>query len=367
MVRLGEVCDNIINGSTPLKSVREYWNAKDIHWATIEDFSNLYITNTKQYISKKGLEKVRVVPINSVLLSCTATIGKTAINKIELTTNQQINGIVCNKSIIPEYLAHFLDNYSSYIASLSENVGVKHINLTMLKSFKLPLPPLTVQEEIVKEITEIEAKETKAKEVIERNGEGMKNLCKISDKPTKLYHIAQMIKRGKSPKYGFSKVQIIKSGQVRGLYEFDFSTKHYVSKDFILDDRKLLNGDILINSTGTGTAGRVNLFNLESDCVVDSHITIVRLDTNKSVPKYILYSLWTIGFENIEKMATGQSGQIEISKEIIENIQIPLPPLEEQKKIIAKVEPLEKEIAEAKSFLSNAKNLKQDILDKYLK
>ena len=47
--------------------------------------------------------------------------------------------------------------------------------------------------------------------------------------------------------------------------------------------RQLQKGDILINSTGRGTAGRVTLFNLDGDYVADSHITIVRLDEKKII------------------------------------------------------------------------------------
>lgn len=71
LVKLGEVCEDIISGSTPSKRIREYWNSKDINCATIKDFTSLYIENTMQHISRKGLDKVRIVPVNSVLLSCT--------------------------------------------------------------------------------------------------------------------------------------------------------------------------------------------------------------------------------------------------------------------------------------------------------
>jgi restriction endonuclease S subunit len=175
-----------------------------------------------------------------------------------------------------------------------------------------------------------------------------------------------MIKRGKSHQYGFSDIQIIKSGQIRGLYNFDFSKKHYISQKFVLDERKLEKGDILINSTGVGTAGRVNLFNLDGKFLVDSHVTIVRLNKKIVLPKFVLYQLWNLGFHNIEKMANGQSGQIELSKEAIENILIPIRPLSEQQDIISQIEPFEKEIEEAKQFLANSIELKQELLAKYL-
>ncbi|OAV63639.1 hypothetical protein Barb6XT_03094 [Bacteroidales bacterium Barb6XT] len=74
------------------------------------------------------------------------------------------------------------------------------------------------------------------------------------------------------------------------------------------------------------------LFNLNGNFVVDSHITILRLNSEVADPKYVLYVLADgIGFKNIEAMAQGQSGQIELSIPIIQNIKIPLPTIDEQK------------------------------------
>lgn len=153
-------------------------------------------------------------------------------------------------------------------------------------------------------------------------------------KQTKLEELAVLIKRGKSAKYGNSSTQIIKSGQARGHREFDFTERHFVEEGFVLDERKLEKGDILINSTGVGTAGRVNLFDLDGDFVVDSHITIVRPNIEKVYPEYIMACLSAIGFKNLEAMALGQSGQIELSIQTIQNIKIPLPSRDLQKKLI---------------------------------
>ena len=56
-----------------------------------------------------------------------------------------------------------------------------------------------------------------------------------------------------------------------------------------------------------------------------------------------------------------------LNSESLRNLKLPLPPLSEQQKIIAQIEPLEKEIEESKNFLATVKEQKQAILDKYLK
>ena len=171
----------------------------------------------------------------------------------------------------------------------------------------------------------------------------------------KLTDLSILLKRGKSAKYGKSKIQIIKSGQARGWFDFDFSERHYVDESFVIDERKLERGDLLINSTGVGTAGRVTYFGEDGDFVVDSHITIFRPNQDLILPKYALCALGLIGFDNIENMALGQSGQIELSLDIIGNIKIPVPPIDVQKQIVEEIGKIEKSNNDAKSLID--KNL----------
>ena len=161
----------------------------------------------------------------------------------------------------------------------------------------------------------------------------------------KLIDLSILLKRGKSAKYGNSKIQIIKSGQARGWYDFDFSERYYVDETFVIDERKLVRGDLLINSTGVGTAGRVTYFGEDGDFVVDSHITIFRPNQNLILPKYALCVLGVIGFDNIENMALGQSGQIELSLDIIGNIKIPVPPIDIQKQIVEEIGKIDRSVS----------------------
>lgn len=99
------------------------------------------------------------------------------------------------------------------------------------------------------------------------------------------------------------------------------------------DDRILRDNDILVNSTGQGTLGRVAQFlKLDRPATVDSHITIVRPTPDLVFPEYLGYVLK--GRQNeIELLAEGSTGQTELSKLKLANISIDLPPLDQQKKI----------------------------------
>jgi len=134
----------------------------------------------------------------------------------------------------------------------------------------------------------------------------------------------------------------------------------------VSDERKLKKGDILINSSGVGTAGRVTLFDLAGTFVVDSHVTILRPAQEKVLPDFVLQSLAKIGFKNIEAMAMGQSGQIELTITTIQNIKIPLPPLSEQEKIISEIEKIEEKISVLEKEIEAIPQQKEAVLKKYL-
>ena len=238
------------------------------------------------------------------------------------------------------------------------------------KNLYVPLPPLNIQQKIVDEIEDVEKKNNQQLLNITELKEKIKNICIVKSEHKKLEDFAVLLKRGKSPKYSLEQtdIKILKSGQIRGLKYFDLQNKYYASSNMIVDERLLEKDDLLINSTGVGTAGRVNIFNLNGQYFVDSHVTILRLDKSQLLPLFALYQLYyNVGFKNIEKMATGQSGQIELSIKTIANIKIPVPSLSEQQKIVAQIEKLEKQIAEAQVIIDNSKQQKQEILDKYLK
>ena len=130
---------------------------------------------------------------------------------------------------------------------------------------------------------------------------------------------------------------------------------------YIADERNLQKNDILINTTGVGTAGRVTLFNLEGDYIVDSHITILR--TNDLIlPEYLInYLTFMVGFKYLESLAQGASGQIELSLTTIQDFKIPLPPLNIQQEIVAACEVLDEAVRQAHEMVKSLNSQLADI------
>ena len=143
--------------------------------------------------------------------------------------------------------------------------------------------------------------------------------------------IASLVSRGKTPKYvEKSKIGVINQACVYWeKIKFENIKYHEDKKDILI----LQDQDILINSTGTGTLGRVNIFmkNEEKDTIytIDTHITLLRLKQWKSNSIYLknYFRIPIIQKYLINKCVNGSTNQIELSKEKFNNFRVLLPPL----------------------------------------
>ena len=168
--------------------------------------------------------------------------------------------------------------------------------------------------------------------------------------------------KGSTPKYSdtITNIQVIKSGQARGYKEFDLSENYYLSTE---SDKLLQYNDIMINTTGVGTAGRVTLFQLDSAYVSDSHISVLRVTTDKITQIYLYHAILNqYTFKELEKMATGASGQIELGKQTILNLKIPVPTIEEQEKIVLEINNYESQIDTLNQQITTAKAQQKTIM-----
>lgn len=190
---------------------------------------------------------------------------------------------------------------------------------------------------------------------------------KIEWEEVELAELKNIISRGKSPKYvSNSKLKIINQKCIywNGLKVENikyWNEKEYPSKDFILKK-----GDILINSTGTGTLGRAAVFNEEGIYTIDTHVTLFR-PNDKLNPKYFTFYLNTdLGQKELyQKCVSGSTNQIELSKSRFEKLKIILPfsngkpDLKEQERIVKILEKAEKQKDKSKRS--------EELLNEYIK
>jgi type I restriction enzyme, S subunit len=157
----------------------------------------------------------------------------------------------------------------------------------------------------------------------------------------RLNDITSYIQRGKSPRYASddgSPVVSQKCVQWQGL---ELESAKRITRESIAtyeDIRFLRDGDLLWNSTGTGTIGRiVRVKTPPSNLVCDSHVTVVRcLEADAEYVRSWLRSDNVYG--SIEVRAAGSTNQVELTSQMAISQVVPLPPLAEQRRVVAKVD-----------------------------
>ncbi len=161
-----------------------------------------------------------------------------------------------------------------------------------------------------------------------------------------LGELCSFLSRGKSPKYSEERKYPV-FAQKCNLYDGDISLEkaRFLDPDTISkwsEEYKLIDGDILVNSTGTGTVGRTRLFHSDvlgnyPFVVPDSHVSVVRtFEALES--KFVLAFLSSdYGQTYIEDNLAGSTNQKELYIGILDNMQFPLPPQKEQQRIVAAV------------------------------
>ena len=152
------------------------------------------------------------------------------------------------------------------------------------------------------------------------------------------------IKRGKSPTYANSGNVLVfaqKCNTKAGNIDLSLA-KHLDLKVFTKypDEEYMQDNDIVVNSTGNGTLGRIGVFRDSDridDCIIvpDSHVTTIRVNA-ALISDYIYYAL-TYYQPYLEKNCSGSTNQTELKPAVIANLFIPVPPYAEQSRIVEKL------------------------------
>lgn len=159
--------------------------------------------------------------------------------------------------------------------------------------------------------------------------------------------LTEYLSRGKQPKYAdHSSLPVVNQRAIQWSGIQDEYLKYVDPAQFDRwePERFIQPGDILWNSTGRGTVGRACLVtqkDVEPPKVVDSHVTILR-PNQKSIDPSFLFS-WVRSAEVqdlIESLATGATNQIELGRKAIASLSIPVAPINEQKRIVRKLDNL---------------------------
>ena len=149
------------------------------------------------------------------------------------------------------------------------------------------------------------------------------------------------IRRGKSPKYIDESGTLVFAQKCNTKYSgIDVGLALFLDESTLgryPDDEYMHDGDVVINSTGTGTLGRVGIYHATDNhlglpIIPDSHVTVIR--ATPSIQAFYMYAFMKANQSELEKKGEGSTNQKELKPLTLKEMLIPIPPYSEQERIV---------------------------------
>lgn len=154
---IGEVAE-VATGTTPPTADSSNYGDEFLFVSPADIGESKWIDSTGKRLSPKGFAISRRFPSGSVLFVCIgSTIGKCAIAKVELSSNQQINAILPNSTFDSEFLYYGLSRGASAVKAQAGEQAVPLVNKTQFAATKLVFPPLSEQRIIAAALSDVDA------------------------------------------------------------------------------------------------------------------------------------------------------------------------------------------------------------------
>jgi len=348
-------CVSLQSGGTPSKKEPEYWDG-EIPWLSPKDMNGPRVNDTEDHITKEGAENgTQLVPPGTILIMVRgmglANHFPVCVTQRQMAFNQDVKAVTPDDSLRTDYLAYWLRAQEGTMMQIADEAahGTKRIQTDRFLSFPIKLPPKEEQKKIAGILSTFD-------DLIENNKLRAENLeqtaqlyyeewfekfrfpghesCEFKNSPLgeipkewgvqKLPETVKIYRRGTQPTYAEDGPTVVINQKCIRDYRLSFDDARRREDEF--DEVLFLEkGDVLVNSTGVGTLGRVTQ-NLEElpQTTVDSHVTIIRpLDM---FDKHF-YGLQM--FQNqalFEHLGTGSTGQTELTKKALSTMDVLVPP-----------------------------------------
>lgn len=382
--KLGEVCEINI-GRTPERGNFKMWDKEkktENVWLSIADLNNTengYISDSTEYVSDNAVPKMKLVKANTLLMSFKLTIGRCAITKRDLFTNEAIAALpILDKNLDLFFLKYYLENFDW--AKLTEGdvkVKGKTLNKEKLKEVPITLPPLEEQKRIVKILDEKFAMLETVKANAKANLQNAKDLFQsqltkaFSNTTWEMQKLSEIteVKDGThdSPSYYSEGIPFVTQKNITPS-GFDLTNTKRIS---LQDHEKFYKrsnveyGDIIIAMIGA---------NRGMSCIVNTrevfsikNVGLIK-KSEKTNQEYLAYYLKSEVAQKYVSDASNGGAQEFIGLTSLRKFPIPLPPLSEQKRIVKELDTLSEKTKALqdiyKKILLDCDELKQAFLQK---
>ncbi|WP_049376382.1 restriction endonuclease subunit S [Haemophilus parainfluenzae] len=324
------------NGYTPSKGVKEYWENGSIPWFRMEDIrENGRVLNTAlQKVSESAVKGGKLFPANSIIIATSATIGEHALITIPFLANQRFTVLSLKPEYIDKFNIYFLYHYcftlDDWCQKNTTMSSFASVDMNGFRKFLIPIPPLSVQTEIVKILDALTALTSEltselilrqkqyeyyrekllSEEELEKVGFEWKYLTQVADL-TRGRVISKEYLSDNVGDYPVYSSQTVDNGEIGKIDSFDFD------------------GEFVSWTTDGANAGTV--FYRSGKFSITNVCGLIKIKNNPELNyKFLFY--W-LSIEAKKHVYSGM-GNPKLMSHQMEKIKIPIPPLSIQTKIV---------------------------------
>ena len=350
-VKLKDIFD-LQMGKTPSRSNLEYWNTTDYKWISIADLTKTskYIFETKEYLSKSAIKDsgIKVIPANTVVMSFKLSIGKTAITKEDMYSNEAIMAFKDKHviNIIPEYI-FYLFKYKNWEECSNKAVIGKTLNKATLSEIEVEICSIEKQRQIVNILDKIMSAVDGRKQELQLLDELIKaRFVEMFGDPVKNPKGWEVVTIGDivtEVRYGTSKPAVeggkypyLRMNNLTADGHLDLNDLKYIDiPDDEIEKCVVRKGDVLFNRTNSiELVGKTVVFDLQEDMIIAGYIIRVRLN-KRLLPEILSQYMNLEALKDIlRSMAKGAVNQANINAQELRSIKVYIPDMELQKQFI---------------------------------
>ena len=155
-----ETFTDVTSGGTPNRNTKEYWENGNIRWVKTTELHNNFITDTEEYITRKGIDNssAKVIPAHSILVAMYGqgkTRGMTGYLLKECTTNQACACILPCKRVDQKYLWYYMILSYDKLRGMAKGGNQPNLNIGIIKRFQVLVPPIELQSQFADFVNQV--------------------------------------------------------------------------------------------------------------------------------------------------------------------------------------------------------------------
>lgn len=376
---LWEICD-ILLWWTPSRNEKKFWWWENL-WCSIADMKEKIIFDTKEKITEEWIKNsnVKLLEKWTLFMSFKLSLWKLSFAWKNLYTNEAIAWLpIKNNNEIEKFFLYYFLLWNDFSKNWTDNsVKWATLNKEKLKQIPIPLPPLPTQQKIVEKLDKIFEKIDKNIEITKKNIanideennailEKIFKECEEEFGGEKLGEISKTTSwwtpLRSEKNFWWWNIPWLKSWELNDNLNIENSEEFITEEWLQKSSAKIFKKWTLLIAMYGATAGK--LWILWFDATTNQAVCSIQNDKNLFFEKYLFYFLFSKRKQIIEDSFWW--AQPNISKNYLDNIKIPLPPLPNQQEIVEKLDKIFSANSELKNFyeknLKNLEELKQSIL-----